>query len=62
MRHRPAIHAPRCSDETYGTVSAPWRQVVMLADTGERYLSTPMFDGISADMDEEELVRVMAVQ
>jgi cysteine synthase len=27
----------------------------MLPDTGERYLSTPLFDGISADMTEEEL-------
>jgi cysteine synthase A len=27
----------------------------MLPDTGERYLSTPMFDGINADMSAEEL-------
>ena len=27
----------------------------MLPDTGERYLSTPMFDAIDADMNEEEL-------
>src|SRR5690606_17855396 len=27
----------------------------MLPDTGERYLSTPLFDGIEAEMDEEEL-------
>jgi cysteine synthase A len=27
----------------------------MLPDTGERYLSTPLFDGISADMSAEEL-------
>jgi cysteine synthase A len=27
----------------------------MLPDTGERYLSTPMFDGIGVDMSEEEL-------
>ena len=27
----------------------------MLPDTGERYLSTPMFDGIEAEMSEEEL-------
>ncbi|MEW4982085.1 MAG: cysteine synthase A [Cycloclasticus sp.] len=27
----------------------------MLPDTGERYLSTPLFDGISTDMSEEEL-------
>lgn len=27
----------------------------MLPDTGERYLSTPMFEGIEAEMDEEEL-------
>src|SRR5690349_21005588 len=26
----------------------------MLPDTGERYLSTPLFDGISADMSDEE--------
>jgi len=28
--------------------------LVMLPDTGERYLSTPLFDGIAADMDEAE--------
>jgi cysteine synthase A len=27
----------------------------MLPDTGERYLTTPLFDGIEADMNEEEL-------
>jgi cysteine synthase A len=27
----------------------------MLPDTGERYLSTPLFDGISVEMNEEEL-------
>ena len=27
----------------------------MLPDTGERYLSTPLFDGVSAEMSEEEL-------
>jgi cysteine synthase A len=27
----------------------------MLPDTGERYLSSPLFDGIPADMAEEEL-------
>ncbi len=27
----------------------------MLPDTGERYLSTPLFDGIKEDMDEEEI-------
>jgi cysteine synthase A len=29
--------------------------VCMLPDTGERYLSTPLFDGIDVDMNEEEL-------
>ncbi len=29
--------------------------VCMLPDTGERYLSTPLFDGIGVEMDEEEL-------
>jgi cysteine synthase A len=29
--------------------------VCMLPDTGERYLSTPLFDGIDADMNDEEL-------
>ena len=29
--------------------------VAMLADTGERYLSTPLFADIEADMNEEEL-------
>ena len=29
--------------------------LAMLADTGERYLSTPLFADISADMNEEEL-------
>ncbi len=28
--------------------------LAMLPDTGERYLSTPMFAGVEADMDEEE--------
>lgn len=28
--------------------------LVMLPDTGERYLTTPLFEGISADMNEEE--------
>jgi cysteine synthase A len=27
----------------------------MLPDTGERYLSTPLFADVSADMNEEEL-------
>lgn len=27
----------------------------MLPDTGERYLSTPLFDGIAAEMDDEEI-------
>ena len=29
--------------------------VCMLPDTGERYLSTPLFDGIDVDMNEAEL-------
>ena len=29
--------------------------VVMLPDTGERYLSTPLFENISADSDDEWL-------
>jgi cysteine synthase A len=35
---------------------APTGSVVlcMLPDTGERYMTTPLFDGIEADMDEEE--------
>jgi cysteine synthase A len=28
--------------------------LVMLPDTGERYLSTPLFEGIEEDMTEEE--------
>ena len=37
--------------------AAPQGSVIlcMLPDTGERYLSTPLFDGIEADMDEEEM-------
>ena len=27
----------------------------MLPDTGERYLTTPLFEGIEEEMDEEEL-------
>ena len=36
---------------------APAGSVVlcMLPDTGERYLSTPLFESIPAEMDEEEL-------
>ena len=29
--------------------------LAMLPDTGERYLSTPLFDGIEEVMDEEEI-------
>ena len=29
--------------------------LVMLPDTGERYLSTPLFEGIEEDMTEEEV-------
>jgi cysteine synthase len=29
--------------------------VAIIADTGERYLSTPLFNGIEADMNEEEI-------
>jgi cysteine synthase len=36
--------------------SAPGTNIVcMLPDTGERYLSTPLFDDINTDMNEEEL-------
>ncbi len=36
--------------------SAPGSNIVcMLPDTGERYLSTPLFDGIGEDMNDEEL-------
>jgi cysteine synthase A len=28
--------------------------LAMLPDTGERYLTTPLFEGIPEDMDEEE--------
>jgi cysteine synthase A len=37
--------------------SAPRGSVIlcMLPDTGERYMTTPLFDGIEADMNEEEL-------
>jgi len=27
----------------------------MLPDTGERYMTTPLFDGIEAEMDAEEI-------
>ena len=27
----------------------------MLPDTGERYMTTPLFDGIEAEMNEEEI-------
>ena len=29
--------------------------LIMLPDTGERYLSTPLFEGIPEDMTEEEV-------
>ena len=37
--------------------TAPEGSVIlcMLPDTGERYMTTPLFDGIEADMNEEEL-------
>ena len=28
--------------------------LAMLPDTGERYLTTPLFEGIAEDMDDEE--------
>ena len=35
---------------------APHGSVIlaMLPDTGERYLTTPMFEGVAEDMDDEE--------
>lgn len=41
--------------ETAKTAPAGSVLVAMLPDTGERYLSTPLFASIQADMDEEEL-------
>ena len=37
--------------------TAPEGSVIlaMLPDTGERYLSTPLFDGVPAEMTDEEL-------
>ena len=36
--------------------AAPGSNILcMLPDTGERYLSTPLFDGVEADMNEEEV-------
>jgi cysteine synthase A len=32
--------------------------VAMLPDTGERYLSTPLFEGISEDSDDEWLASI----
>ena len=29
--------------------------VTILPDTGERYMTTPLFDGIEAEMDDEEI-------
>jgi cysteine synthase A len=37
------------------TAPAGSRLLCMLPDTGERYLSTPLFDGIEAAMTEEEI-------
>ena len=37
-----------------GEVAEGSNIVALLPDTGERYLSTPLFDGIGADMTEEE--------
>jgi len=34
----------------------------MLPDTGERYLSSPLFASIGADMDEEELAIAMSTE
>jgi cysteine synthase A len=38
-----------------GTAPAGSVILCMLPDTGERYMSTPLFDGIEADMDAEEM-------
>ena len=37
--------------------TAPEGSVIlcMLPDTGERYLSTPLFEGVAEDMTEEEI-------
>ncbi len=45
-----AISMELAKKATPGTVI-----LCMLPDTGERYLSTPLFDGIEEDMDEEEV-------
>ena len=40
-----------------GCVRTGWiGDLCMLPDTGERYLTTPLFDGIEADMDADEIV------
>ena len=46
--------ALKFADELKRTQSPPTSIVVMLADTGERYLSTPLFADIPADMTDEE--------
>ena len=46
--------ALKFAEELKRTQSPPTSIVVMLADTGERYLSTPLFADIPADMSDEE--------
>ena len=41
--------------EVCKTAPAGSNVLCMLPDTGERYLSTPLFENISADMSEEEI-------
>ena len=43
--------------ETYGSKPKNVQSVIlaMLPDTSERYMSTPLYESIAADMDEEEL-------
>lgn len=43
-----------CALRLAATAPAGTRILAMLADTGERYLSTPLFEDIPADMTEEE--------
>lgn len=62
LARKEGIFAGISSGATFGVARqvaerAPAGSVILcvLPDTGERYLSTPLFEGIEAEMDEEEL-------
>ena len=52
----PSVSVPIASGDRFAETAPPESVLLaMLPDTGERYLSTPLFDGIVEGMDEDEI-------